>query len=140
MKLKAHALMQGNPEFELKALCNPIGFEVAADGSLKLQTGPIAAEIGEIPITLRIPFLRRAGGVQIVGSIGAFSVRLLPIDAELRSISLKIGGTLGKDRLACNLEGRITCKTEVDLDASIPAKVTRVAFNVAEDEPGESES
>lgn len=138
MKVKALARMQGNPEFKLHAKCNPIGFEVTADGSLKLQTGPIAAEIGEIPITLRIPFLRRAGGVRIVGSIGAFGVRLLPIDAELRPISLKIGGTLGKDSLACDLEGRIACKTEVDLDASFPAKVTRVAFDVAVAEPEET--
>ncbi len=139
MKVKAHAVMQGSPELKLQAKCNPIGFEVTADGSLKLQTGPIAAEIGEIPITLRIPFLRRAGGVRIVGSIGAFGVRVQPIDAELRPISLRIGGTLGKDGLACDLEGRIGCKTEVDLDASIPAKVTRVAFDVAEDELEEAE-
>lgn len=139
MKLKAHAVMQGNPEFKLQAKCNPIGFEVTADGSLKLQTGPIAAEIGEIPITLRIPFLRRAGGVRIIGSIGPFGVRLQPIDAKLQSISLRIGGTLGKESLACDLEGRIACKTEVDLAASIPAKVTKVAFDVAAAEPEEVE-
>lgn len=140
MKFKAHALMQGHPEFQVRAKSNPIGFELDAEGSLKLQIGSLTAKIDEIPVTLRIPFLRRGGGMLTVGSIGAFGVHIQPIEAELRPFGVRIGGVLGKDGLECECEGNIGCKTSLDVDGVIPGKVTRVAFDVGEAEEAETEA
>jgi hypothetical protein len=139
VKIRAHAVMQGDPEIDLRAKTRPVEFEVRADGSLRIATGVIAAEIGEIPVKLRIPFLRRRRNLIAVGSIGGFGIRISPAEAELRPFGVHVAGVLGKDGLDCDLKGRVCCKTEFDLDGVIPGKVTRVAFDVGSEGGGEEE-
>lgn len=138
MRFKAHAVMAGNPELDLRIQGRPLDFEISADGSFKIAIGRIQARIGEIPIRLRIPFLRRRCAPIAIGSIGGFAISISPAEAELRPFGVRVSGVLGKEGIACNLQGKVGCRTTFDASGEIPGKITRVAFDV-EDEKGKAE-
>jgi hypothetical protein len=138
VKFKSHAVMQGSPELKLRARTGPVDFQVGAEGSVKLALGPFTARVDEVPVTLTIPFLRRGGGVRTIGSVGPFSVRVTAVDAEVRPVDVRVAGVVGKDGLDGNLEGKVGCRTELDVEGTIPGKVAKASFEMVEgeEEPG----
>jgi len=132
MRFKSNAVMQGSPELTLRARTGPVDFQVAADGSVKLAVGPLTARVDEVPVTLTIPFLRRGGGVRTIATVGPFSVRLNAVDVELRPVDARVSGVVGKDGLDGNLEGKIGCRTELDVEGTIPGKVAKASFEMVE--------
>ena len=137
MRFKSHAVMQGSPEFKLQVTSSPFAFDVNAEGAVKLALGPISARIDEIPVTLTIPFLRRRGGAQTIGAIGPFRVRLDALDLEVRPFGVRIGGLVGKDGMTCSLEGKIGCRTEFDVDGTIPGKVAKASVELVDERNAE---
>ena len=133
MRFKSHAVMQGSPELKLRCHSAPIAFEVGTEGSVKVFLGPVTAQVEEVPLTLTIPFLRRAGGVQTIGSIGPVAFRLTPVDAEVRPADLRVAGVVGKDGMDCSLEGKVGCKTELDVDGTIPGKVAKASIEMVDE-------
>jgi hypothetical protein len=140
VKIKAHAVMAGDPEVELRGKVKPIAFDCSAEGRLKFATGIIAAEIGELPVRLRIPFLRRPAALVVVGSLGPFDIRIHPLEAELGPVTVHASGVAGKEGVEGEVTGKVCCKTTFDVDGVIPGKVTRVAFDVGEQENADVES
>lgn len=138
VRFKSHAVVQGNPEFSARATSKPIGFEVGGEGSFKLAIGRMEAEIGEIPIKVTIPFLRRARGVRMVASIGSFGVCLKPFDVEVRGFGVHFGGVLGKEGLEGAVEGKIACMMHLDLAGSVPGRLTKAAIEIADGEDVEA--
>ena len=132
MKFKAHATMQGGPGINLTCKSRALDFDLNAEGALGLTTGTITAEIGEIPVSLRIPFLCRSKPL-VIGSIGGFGIRVTPIEAELRPFGVRVGGVLGREGMECELGGTIACKSAFDVEGEIPGKLT-LGFDVVEEE------
>ena len=138
MRFKSHAVMQGTPELKLRVRSAPISFEVGAEGALKLVIGPITAHVDAVPVTLTIPFLRRGGKPQTIGSIGPFGVHVKPVDAEVRPVEARLAGILGKDGMECDLEGKVGCRTELDVVGTIPGKVAKASLEMVDDEEPEN--
>ena len=138
MRFKTHAVIQGTPQFTIRAKHGPFAFEAGAEGTLKIATGAIAGRIDEIPITLAIPFLRRRGGVRTVASIGAFGVQIQPLDVEIRAFGVRCSGVLAKDGTSCGVDGQMACKMDVDLTGTVPGRVTKASIEMAGDDDTET--
>jgi hypothetical protein len=126
--------MEGSPKFRVLARSSPIGFEASADGSVKGLAGPFVARVDEIPLALRIPFLRRRRGLETVGSIGAFRVRVERFEVEAQAFGVRVGGILAKEGMRCTMAGTVACKTEIDMTGTIPGKVAKVAIQLADED------
>jgi hypothetical protein len=139
MKFKAHAVVKGEPELSLRCVGAPILFDVGAHGAVDVQLGPIKAQVERVPISLAIPFLNRGNGVQTIGAIGPFGVSVEAIHAKLTSVDAKLFGVLGKEGLECTLEGRVGCKTELDVVGHVPGRVAKASVEMMEGEPDEED-
>jgi hypothetical protein len=131
MAISARFTIAGSPEFHLRAKTGPIAFELEGEGAVELRTGAIRAEIGEIPISMRVPFLKRHHGRVLVASVGPFGIKLEPLELQLRALGAQIAGVVGPEGLDCALEGKVSCKMEVDVTGKIPRKFIEDAIEGA---------
>lgn len=134
MKFKTHGSVAGSPQFKIRARSEPIAFKAGAEGSFGLGVGPIDAHVGEIPLKVRIPFLRSGAGVRTVGAIGDFGVRVESFEVSAKGFGVRFDGTLGTEGIACDLDGTVACKMEMDLTGSVPGKVARASLELADGE------
>ncbi|MCP5072695.1 MAG: hypothetical protein GY947_05280 [Rhodobacteraceae bacterium] len=126
MDLESKVVIQGNPEIKLKSGTTPIAFDMAVDGGLTIHVGEIAGSIEPVRIYMRIPFMR-CGEVE-VGSFGPFGVRLQPIEATVKAFGVQLEGNIGKDGINCEMDGQMSCKMDIDLQAKIPASMAKAAL------------
>jgi hypothetical protein len=131
VKYSSHATIQGAPEFEVRARTDPIGIRGGVEGAARARVGPIHARVGQVPITLAIPFL---GGVQTIGAVGPFDVRLEPVDLEVERFELRCDCVLGPEGLTVGLEGGIGCKMEVDVTGTLPGRFARASLEFADED------
>ena len=137
MKFTTHAIVRGNPQFTLRAKPGPFKVEADAEGTLKIACGQIDARVSRVPIEMRIPFLRRTHQVQIA-SVGPASLRVQPLEVEVRALAVHVAGVIAKDGMACEVNGNVACDLEVDLSGYIPGRITKAAVELAaEPESGE---
>ena len=99
---------------------------------MKLAVGPLTANVDEVPVTLTIPVLRRGGGVRTIATVGPFSVRVNAVEVEVRPVDARVSGVVGKEGLEGNLDGKIGCKTELDVEGTLPGKVAKASFEMVE--------
>lgn len=137
MAISAHVTMAGNPEFELRVRSGPLAFEVEGDGTIDARTSEIRAGIEEIPVSVRIPFLRRHHGRVVVASIGPFGIKLEPFEAQLRAVGARIAGVAGPEGIDCGIEGKVGCRMEIDITGKLPGKVVKAAIEGAFEDRGE---
>lgn len=134
MRFKSHAVVEGCPEFKLRAETGPLTFAADAEGSGKASLGPIDAAVREIPLLLTIPFLRGGRGLRKVGAIGAFGVRIEPFDLAVEGFGVRFDGVLGKEGMACDLHGTMACKLAMDVEGTLPGKIARASLELADGE------
>ncbi|MGH7077917.1 MAG: hypothetical protein ACREFU_07430 [Acetobacteraceae bacterium] len=133
MKLFSHVTIAGAPEFRLSARIAPLAFSASGEATLEIGTGPIHAEIGEIPMTMRIPFLPPHRRV-VAGSIGPFRIGVKPASATIRAAGARLEGKLGCPDAGCTLEGNANGKLEIDFSGDIPGKILKAAIEGAFEE------
>jgi hypothetical protein len=136
MKYSSHATIGGAPKFDVRAHAEPIGIRCHAEGAVRARIGPINARVGRVPIMLAVPFL---GGVQTVGAVGPFDLRLEPVDLSVEDLELRCEGLLGTEGLDVGLEGGIACEMRVDLHGTLPGRVAKAQLEFAEQEGQEEE-
>jgi hypothetical protein len=136
MKYSSHATISGAPKFEIRAHAEPIGIRCGAEGAARARIGPISARVGRVPISVAVPFL---GGVQTVGAVGPFDLRLEPIDLAVEELELRCEGLLGAEGLDVALDGGIACEMRVDLDGTLPGRVAKAQLEFSEQEGQEEE-
>ena len=136
MKYTSHATIKGAPKFEVRAHAEPIGVKCGLEGAARARVGPIHARIGRVPITLAVPFL---GGIQTVGAVGPFDVSLEPVDLAVEELELRCEGIVGAEGLDVGLEGGIACEMRVDLEGTLPGRVSKAQLVFAEQEEEEGE-
>ncbi|GAB4381255.1 MAG: hypothetical protein Kow0042_31730 [Calditrichia bacterium] len=135
MKFKAKSLMKSNPDFEMDTHFSPLDFNVSVKGSLETTIDTIGGRIGEIPVKMTIPFLKRPGGPVLIGSIGGFNIKLNPFKLKLEQAEVKFDGILGTEGLKGNLKGKVGCQTEMDVSGHASGRVG--TFNVKFEETEE---
>ena len=133
MKLTSHVTVAGAPEFELRTRMEPLAFTLGGEGALEIGTGPIHAEVGEIPVVVRIPFLPAHRRV-VAGSVGPFRIGIRPANATVRAFGWRCEGTIATGEEGCALEGRVRCKLEIDVTGEIPGKLLKAAIEGAFEE------
>lgn len=103
---------EGHPKLAARVRMKPFQFEVASRGAFELSVGDVHLHFDEIPIHLRIPFLRRR---VLAGSVGPFGVRMKPLEARVRVAEVVTHGVLGgkESGLDLNLDG--ACRAAIDI-------------------------
>lgn len=132
MKFKTQGQLAGSPQFKIHATSGPIGFRAGAKGSVQLDVGALDGHVSEIPIRLRIPFLRSGGGVRNIGSIGAFGVRVEPFAVAAEGFGVQLDGTLGTEGMRCDLDGSVACRMEMELAGTLPGRIARASIEMAD--------
>jgi len=117
MKFKAHAGMRSNPGFSLSNKLDPVGVSAHLQGTVSAEVGAVTIGIQEIPVRMRIPFLKRPGHLLVLGTVGPASIKVDPVTLSLKELSLQCGGVLGdKHGIVIKTDGNVTCKTEMDAE------------------------
>ncbi|MGH7070270.1 MAG: hypothetical protein ACREFO_09670 [Acetobacteraceae bacterium] len=133
MKLFSHMTVAGAPEFQLSARMAPLAFTASGDATFEIATGPIHAEVGEVPLVMRIPFLPAHRRV-VAGSIGPFRLSIKPASATIRAAGMRLEGKVGCPDAGCSLEGNARGKLEIDFSGEIPGKILKAAIEGAFEE------
>jgi hypothetical protein len=114
MKFKAAMKMRSNPSFAMENTFSPIGFNGGIKGTLSAEVGTIAIGINEIPVSMRVPFLKRKKSVVLLGKVGAFKVKIDPVTLNIREVSFGAEGVLGTGKgMHVSTQGRVACRTEM---------------------------
>ena len=139
MKMKGQLAMESCPDFSVQAQTDPISFTTRARGSLVGQVSSICVRVGEIPINLTIPFLRRAGGSHQIASIGSFGVTLSPFTVSVKGANMQLAGVLGtKKGINCHLHGKMNCKSKLNFNGKLFGKIANCSVDLPDDECEES--
>ena len=123
MKFKGKVGVKSDMPFKVDARVEPLAFEAAVHGALDMEIGEIAARIGEIPIRMAIPFLRRKCRPPVVAEIGGFDVRMKPFRVRLDGGTLAFRGKLGDKQIRAQLDATMNCRSELDLEGKLSGEV-----------------
>ena len=134
MKFKTYIRMKSCPSVSMDASISPLDFRTALSGSLSAEAGPFAGEVGEIPIRMAIPFLRRR---PVIASLGAFPLSLERFQVNLEKAEFALQGTLGLQGIDAKMAGKIDCATDMDVKGTVSGKVglSHLEFGEGETEP-----
>lgn len=134
MNFKGQLGMESCPDFSVQANTEPIAFATRAKGSLVAQVSSIVVQVGEIPINLSIPFLRRAGGTHTVASIGSFGVKLSPFTVAVEGANVQLAGVLGTKGITSHLQGKVGCQSKVHFNGKLFGKIANCAVDFPDDD------
>jgi hypothetical protein len=126
--------MESNPDLKLHVSGEPVGFETTATGSFKAEVSAIAGSVEEIPIRLVIPFRRCGRSLQTIASVGGFGVRINPITVSVEGAGVTLEGVLGIKGIRGTLEGKIGCKSKLDVAGKLFGKIATCTLELPEDE------
>ena len=134
MNFKAHARMRSNPAFAARVKMDPLQFETKASGTFDCDVGPFSAYIGEIGVRFAIPFMKPRRKPPLVGSIGGFHIKLRPFRVRSRGIALHLSGILGTQGSSGDVDAKVACETEMDVEGKFPIRVGKVHIDLCEAE------
>lgn len=126
--------ISGNPEFEVNVKAAPLAFQVGGEAALALSAGPINGHVDQIPIRVRVPFLKHNHGYVVAALIGPFGAHLNEINAAVRAFGVDFGGVIGKEGIDCDLAGVVRCCMQVDMSGKLPGKVVEAAIKAVFEE------
>ena len=132
MKFNVNALMRSHPEIDVQGKLEPLAVDLGFEGGLSAVVGAISGAVGEIPIRIRIPFLRR--GNLTVASLGGFTVNLHPIGVDVRNAHLKGQAIIGRDGIAGEGRCAVRCETEMNAKGTFVGKAGNIRLNFEGDE------
>ncbi len=102
----------GHPELAASIRMQPLRFELASRGAVEVALGDVHLHFDEIPIHLRIPFLRRR---VLAGSVGPFGVRMKPLEARVRVAEAETRGVIGGEESGVDLRLEGACRATVEI-------------------------
>jgi|GEM_PF-1707170 len=120
MKFKVFGRMQSCPSIKLDTHINPLDFNIAINGAFSGKVGPFSADIGEIPIRIAIPFLKRR---PVVASIGGFPIALDRFQIDVEKAALELNGVLGLKGINASVDSQVDCSTDVELKGDVSGRV-----------------
>ena len=132
MNFKAFGKMRSNPTFNAKVKMDPLHFETSANASCEGEVGRISAHVGEIGIRFAIPFMKPRRKLPLVASVGGFHIRLRPFQMRLKGISLHVAGVLGTKGSSGEVDAKVGCETEMEVEGKFPIKVGRINVDLCD--------
>ena len=135
MKFKVFGRMQSCPAIKLDTRIDPLDFNINVKGAFNGKVGPFSADIGEIPIRLAIPFLRRR---PVIASIGGFPIGLDRFQIDVEKAALDLKGVLGLKGIHASVDTAVDCSTEIDLKGDVRGRVGLSHLDLGDEtNPGE---
>jgi hypothetical protein len=135
MKFKAHGVMRSSPGVALTSEISPIAFSTHMGGKLAAEVGAISVGIGKIPVRIRIPFLKDRPS-QVIGSVGSVDIKVNPFTLSIKELSLKCDGLLGSKGITVETEGKVGCRTEMELEGLLSGSVGMGSISLGEERAG----
>lgn len=125
MKFQARGTMRSHPGFTLANKVEPFSLSAQVKGGVSGEVGAVKLGIGEVPVKLRIPFLKRCHPVLVIGTIGPVSVKLDPFTCSIKDLAVTgdvwVGGKQG---LVVMTEGKVVCSTDMAVDGVLTGNVS----------------
>jgi hypothetical protein len=134
MKFQARGNMRSSPGFTLRNQVQPFSCSAQIKGGLEAGIGEVRLGVGEVPIKLRIPFLKRRRPVLVIGTIGPASIQLDPFTCSVKDLA--IGGEVqfgGKQGLVVMTEGKVACSTEMTADGLLSGALSLGQVHLGDD-------
>ena len=118
MNFEAHGTMRSSPGVALENHVSPLHCSGRVHGQVSAEVGAISIHLSQIPVTFRIPFLRRSSPI-VVGTIGPAELKVDPFTLSLQEFSLGAEATLGgKEGFTIVTEGKVACATEMSVEGA----------------------
>ena len=133
MNFNGQLNMESCPGFSVQVKTEPVAFATQAKGSLVGQVSSIAVRVGEIPINLAIPFLRRQGGTHRIASIGSFGITLSPFTVSVEGANVQLEGMVGTKGINSHFEGKVDCKSKLNFNGKLFGKIANCSVEFPED-------
>ena len=136
MKFKGFGLMKSSPGFTMDNHIGPLDFSTSAKGSVKAELGAVHVKIGEIPVKMRIPFLKRRHHHLIeIGSLGGVTLSMDPVALKLDEINLALHGTLGQREKGVNVhsELKVACETQMEAAGTVAGAMKLGSIDLGEE-------
>ena len=102
----------GHPELAANIRMQPLRFEIASRGAAEVALGDVHLHFDEIPLHLRIPFLRRR---VLAGSVGPFGVRMRPLEARIVALDAETRGVIGADEAGVDMRLEGACRATLEI-------------------------
>jgi hypothetical protein len=124
MKFKAHGGMKSSPGLSMTNTVDPIAVKSAIQGSVTAEVGAIGIGLSEVPVRLRVPFLKRKAHLQVIGTVGGMHIKIDPFSLSIKEMSLNIGGLLGdRDGITLTTEAHVDCSTEMHAEGTASGEI-----------------
>lgn len=134
MPFTTHLGISGNPEFDLEIKAAPLDFQLGGEASLAIAAGPFGVHVDQIPIRVRVPFMKHDHGYVVAATVGPFGVQVREVNATVRAFGVEIAGILGREGIEADIDGKIRCCMQVDVNGKMPAKVVEAAVKAVLEE------
>lgn len=131
MKFKVFGRMRSCPSVKLDTDISPLDFKTSINGHFYGELGPFAAQVGEIPIRMTIPFLKHR---PVMISVGGFPVKLDRFQVNVEKAGLDLGGTVGLKGIHASVDSKVDCSTDMDLKGHVAGKVGLSHLDLIDDE------
>jgi hypothetical protein len=141
MKFNAFGLMKSNPGFSMENHIGPMDFSAQVKGSVRANIGAVSVKIGEIPLKLRIPFLKHHHHPVVIGSIGGTTLKIDPVSVSIEDMGLAVSGVLGNKEkgLHVHTDAKVACQTEMEASGCVGGRVGIGSIDLGDDCDGEQE-
>jgi hypothetical protein len=133
MRFKTYAAMESHPDFDVEARLDPIDFNARVHGSCEVTVDSVSVDVGEIPIRVAIPFLKRRAKYPVLASVGGFRIAFSPFRVRTKGMTVQLEGVLGTKGIVGKMNGKIDCKTEMKADGKLVGRVGTFTVELGED-------
>lgn len=133
MKFKLRGRMRSCPSIGLDTQIEPVDFKLSLQGGLHGALGPFEAEVGEFPLRMAIPFLRRR---PVLATVGPVPMHMKPIGINLEKAYLDGSGVAGLKGIQAKISSKIDCSTDVDVKGEATGRVGLSHLDLGSDEKG----
>ncbi len=134
MKFKSEAAMRSHPDFKVDTQVEPIAFQSSARCSFEGSLGDVSGHVGEIPVRLAIPFLKRKSGNPVVVSFGGTDFGLGPFKLKIEEALIALDGVLGTKGIRGHTEGGIKCESELNVKGEVCGKTAALTLSLGDED------
>lgn len=132
MKFNIRGRMQSAPSITLDTHIDPLAFKLSMQGRFRGELGPFHASIGEFPVRMAIPFLKRRR--PIIVTIGSIPLELGRFQFNLENAALDGSGVVGQEGIQATINAKIDCTTDMDLKGKATGRVGVSHLDLGDDE------
>ncbi len=118
MNFQAQGSMRSNPGVALSNRVSPLQCSAQIHGKAAGEVGAVSVRMEQIPVRLRIPFLRRSAPI-LVGTVGPAEFKMDPFTWSLGEFSIGCNAQLGgKEGFVITTEGKVACATDMTMEGA----------------------